>query len=158
MSEPQLTYAAIEDHILAALQPLREELGVRTLASYGGDFSADSIQDYAVLYPAVLVQAAELILSGESNRSDVMEVTITIYAADRNTRGAAAARAGDETLQSPGVYALLEGVRAFLHRYNIPRAGVGPVRLKREMVLAHRRRNALCVGLGVYTLRTRGMF
>ncbi len=141
-----MTYLELEDAVLALFEPLKAELGLRTLASYGGEFSPDSFGEVAVNFPAVYVYLANLNNSGQG-RLDNRELTLTIFVAAQNLRGEESARRGTDN--AIGVYGLLEAVRNKLNRALL---GGGLVRLKRETVVGYSALTGLCVAQADYNL------
>ena len=141
-----MTYLELEDAILALLEPLRTDLGLRTLESYGGQFSPDSFGQVAVTFPAVYVYLASLESAGR-NRLDERKLTLTVFVAAQNLRGEESARRG--TAGVVGVYGLLEAVRDLLNRTPL---GGGLIRLKRESVVGYSAQTGLCVAQADYGL------
>ncbi|MGE4545837.1 MAG: phage protein Gp37 [Pedobacter sp.] len=135
-----MTYAEIEDAALTLLAPLKADHGVRTLESYGGEFSPDSFGQVTVNYPAVYVCIPSLD-SEKANQDDKRHAIVEVYAASRNLRGEAAARRGDS--QNSGAYALIEAARAKLNRQTLP--GAGQLILKRERLVGYSKVLSLCV-------------
>ena len=141
-----MTYLELEDAVLALLEPLKVELQLRTLTSYGGEFSPDSFGQVTVLYPAVYVYLANLESAGH-NRLDSRKITLTTFVAAQNLRGEEDARRGSGS--AIGVYGLLEAVREKLNRVSL---SGGLVRLKREAVVGYSAQNGLCVAQADYGL------
>lgn len=135
-----MTYAEIEDAALTFLAPLKTDQGVRTLESYGGEFSPDSFGQVAVNYPAVYVCIPSLD-SEPANQDDKRRVILEVYYAARNLRGEAAARRGDS--QNSGAYALAEAGRAKLNKQVLN--GAGRMTLKRERLVGYSKVLSLCV-------------
>lgn len=147
-----MTYAAIEDAALALLLPLKDAQGVRTLESYGGEFSPDSFGQVQVNYPAVYVCIPSLD-SDPANQDDKRRVILEVYFAARNLRGEASARRGDS--QNSGAYALAEAGRAKLNRQILP--GAGKLTLKRERLVGYSKALSLCVMKAEYELSFRSI-
>ena len=141
-----MSYLELEDAVLALLEPLVDALSLRTLASYGGEFSPDSIGQVTVLYPAVYVYLANLESSGH-NRLDDRKLTLSVYVAAQNLRGEESARRGSGS--AIGVYGLLEAVR---EKLNLAPLNSGLLRLKREAVVGYSAQNGLCVAQADYGL------
>ncbi|MDW7643449.1 MAG: hypothetical protein SCI25_00240 [Desulfuromonadales bacterium] len=136
-----MTYAEIEDQCHAALEPLKAE-GLKTLKSYGGEFSPDSFGLFPITFPALMycVTGFENEVRGSL---DVQDLEIEVYAAARDLRGE------DEARQ--GAYATTELARGKLNRLPIP--GAGRLVLKRERIVGYSRQLNLCVMRAVYHLR-----
>jgi len=144
----ELTYAEIEDAVLALLDPMKDEVGIRTIEPYGGEFSPDSIMEAAINFPAILVFINQL-TSQDANRLDLRELYISIYVADRNARGRDEAMSGDALKE--GVYALVEAARAKLNRAGI--AGAGTLKLRFEKNVLYSKALGLCVCQCEYALK-----
>ncbi len=138
-----MTYEEFEDAVLALLKPLKNELGLRALTTYGGEFSPDSFGVVAVNFPAVYLYLSQLESDGR-NRLDERRITLTVFAASRNLRGEENARRG-----SSGVYGLLEAVRAKINRVAV---GGGVLRLQREAVTGYSAATGICVAQADYRL------
>lgn len=147
-----MTYAEIEDGALALLTPLKADQGVKTLESYGGEFSPDSFGQVSVNYPAVYVCIPSLD-SEPANQDDKRRVILEVYFAARNLRGEACARRGDS--QNSGAYALAEAGRAKLNRQTLP--GAGKLTLKRERLVGYSKALSLCVMKAEYELSFRSL-
>lgn len=142
-------YAALEDAILAALEPLKgTTVGVKTLETYGGEFSADSFGQFPINYPAVFVCVSAM-NSEPANTEDRRELTLDVYAAATDLRGEKSARRG--ALGSVGAYAVIEAVRSALNRLIIP--GAGRVQLRREYLMGYSKAAGLCVIQAEYSLK-----
>ena len=143
-----MDYSALEDAVLAALEPLKTNGSVRTLESYGGEFSADSFGQFPIQYPALYVCLSGL-ESEPANQDDRREVTIEIYAASRNLRGEKDARRGDG--RTSGAYELIESARGKINRLAL--AGAGRLTLKRERLIGYSKALGLCVIQAEYHLK-----
>lgn len=142
-------YSALEDAAMARLAPLKEELGVRTLDSYGGEFSQESIGEAAIVFPAVYVHVG-MMENIDRNQAASRVYQVYIYAADQNARGEAEARRGGT--ERPGVYALLDAIRSGLNRRPILDGRAVP-RLVSERIVGYSKTNSICVAQAVYSVR-----
>ena len=106
----------IEAAVLAALGDLVTAKTVKTLEPYQEMASVDDLKQLRAKFPAVYVFADGLELQPR-NQVDEMRAAVVILVADQNSRGGRAATIGDT--ESSGVYAILEAVRARLHRKRI---------------------------------------
>ncbi len=113
---PLYEIESLEDAFLNVLAPLRASGAVRTLESYGGQLEEDEIAKVTARFPAAYViwGGSEVL---HLNKVDEIHVRVSIFAADKNLRGEAAARRGAS--ESSGAYALLSGVRNLLHRTKV---------------------------------------
>jgi len=136
-----MTYEALEDALLTALEPLKTE-GLKTLKSYGGEFSPDSFGQCPIAYPALMVCIPELTNETQGNL-DRQALEVVVYVADRNLRGEGAAR--------HGAYRGMEQARARLHR--LPVAGAGRLALQRESLVGYSAQLGLCVMQATYRLK-----
>ena len=143
-----MTYAALEDAALAALEALKTGNGVRTLDAYGGEFSPDSFGEIAIRYPAVYVCIEDL-QSEAANNLDRRDIIVAVYAASKNLRGEKAARRGD--IQTAGGYELIEAARVRLNRLVI--TGAGRLVLRRERLIGYSKALGLCVIKAEYHLK-----
>jgi phage gp37-like protein len=142
-------YSALEDAILAELEPLRDSPGVRTLDSYGGEFSAESIGEAALVFPAVYVHVG-MMENTDRNQTAARVYQVYVYAADQNARGESEARRGGT--ERPGVYALLDEIRSRVNRRPILDGRTVP-RLMNEKVIGYSKINSICVAQAVYSVR-----
>ena len=150
-----MTYAELEDAILTALEPLKTDPGVRTLDSYGGQFSEEVLRAGQMLvnYPAILVYIERLSSAEFDMCNDMVEVQVSIFMADRNLRGEKAARRGDSGSDHPGVYRLLEKAREALNGASVPGFDDCLV-LTEEALWFYSAQTATCVARAVYRART----
>jgi len=157
-----LTYAQIEDAVLAALADMTEEFGLRALRSYGGELSTpkDLVANLSGQTPAILVHLPDLRNTPDGNLNDSQELTIAVNVIDQSSRDESDARRGDATVTRPGVYALVEGVRARLNRLTLTATVEGKVindgclRLNREwLLLQSKELQNFSVMVGEFTLR-----
>lgn len=105
--------ADIEDAFLAALAPLADSHGVKTLETYAGQLNIEQIEDAVVRFPAVFIA-----WTGGENAperiADLVTCKVALVVAASNLRGEAEARRG--ATGTAGVYALLLAARLLLHR------------------------------------------
>ena len=149
-----MSYIDIEDAILAALEPLKTEIEVRTIKSYGGDFSPQDIESVSLIFPAILVHVTGLENETKA-RIDIREIAISVYVAHRNARGEEASRKGDTagSADIPGVYGLLDAVREKLHRKSIADVGaLTLLTLQREKNIGYSKRVGMCVSVAEYKI------
>jgi phage gp37-like protein len=144
-----MTYEDFEDAILAALEPLKgTTVGVKTLETYGGEFSADSFGQFPINYPAVFICVSSM-TSESVNTEDRRELTLDVYAAATDLRGEKSARRG--ALGSVGAYAIAKAVRVALNRLIVP--GAGRVQLRREYLMGYSKTAGLCVIQAEYSFK-----
>jgi len=136
-----MTYELLEDACKSALEPLLNE-GLKTLKSYGGEFSPDSFGQFPIQYPAVMICVAGLNNEPKGNM-DIHDLEVVIYVADRNLRGEDNAR--------HGAYHTMEQARGKLNRLGIN--GAGRLALKSESLVGYSRKLTLCVMQATYKLR-----
>ncbi|WP_457571306.1 phage protein Gp37 [Desulfovulcanus sp.] len=129
------------------VETLKRVQGVRTVRSYGGEFSPDSIGQELIQYPAILPCVVEAEFE-PVNLKDKVEPIIKVYLADKNLRGQESARRGDAT--SVGVYYLQQEARKALNRK--PILG-GVLFLKKQKVIYYSKSLGLCVAEQIYTLK-----
>lgn len=141
-------FQAIEDAVIEALEPLKLE-GVRTIEAYGGQLDSAEINamaDQMDLFPSVYCMAGGL-ESAQVNLADEIGSTVVLVIADRNQRGADYAVRGDSA--SPGVYKLLERIKALLNRQSVI-PGWKPLVREREYPVIYKPSEGLCVYMAVY--------
>lgn len=143
-----MIYSALEDALLAELASMKSTHQVRTLESYGGDFSPDSFGQEVIQYPAVYVCLAGMD-SDPANRIDNRTMTVDVYVAAKSLRGEKTARQGDSF--NSGAYALAEGVRARLNRFAL--SGFGVFILRRESLFGYSKVAGLCVIRAEYGIK-----
>ena len=143
-----MDYSALEDAILEALEPLKNAGTVRTLDSYGGEFSPDSFGQFPIQYPALYVCIAALD-SEAANMADRREITVEIHAASRNLRGEKETRRGDS--RTTGAYEVMEAARSKLNR--LPLTNAGRLVLKTERLIGYSKALGLCVIQAEYRLK-----
>jgi len=144
-----MEYDEIEDAIITQLEPLKSDppvgIAVKGIASYAGEFATEE-QILAAAYgdfPAVFAIVQENKIS-DHGRVDFHDLTILIYCADQNTRGARDAKSG--------TYALIKGVRNLLHKKQL--GGTGPfLRCVRESALWYFKSQGVCVFLAEYQMK-----
>lgn len=137
-----MTYEDLEDACLATLNPLLNE-GLKTLKSYGGEFSPDSFGQFPIGFPAIMVCVAGLDNTARGNL-DQPDFEVIIYTAARNLRGEDDAR--------HGAYRTIEQARSKLNRLRID--GAGRLALKNESLVGYSRKLNLCVMQATYRLKT----
>jgi phage gp37-like protein len=136
-----MTYEDLEDTCIAALNPLLNE-GLKTLKSYGGEFSPDSFGQFSIKFPAVMVCVAGLTNDAQGN-TDLQDREVVIYVAARDLRGEDDAR--------HGAYHTMEQARGQLNRLRV--AGAGRLTLKSESLVGYSRKLNLCVMQATYRLK-----
>jgi len=117
--------------------------GLKTLKSYGGEFSPDSFGQFPIQYPAVMICVPGLDNDTRGNL-DLQELEVVIYVADRNLRGEDEAR--------HGAYRTIQQARGKLHRLLVN--GAGRLVLKKEGLVGYSRKLNLCVMQGTYKLKS----
>lgn len=141
----------LEQVVLGVLEPLKSQ-GIRTLELYAGQAEAEDIEELAkmtFLFPCIYVVATGLLLT-HKDRYDEEDIGIMLLIGDRNLRGTEAARLGDST--SMGVYGILEGTEALLHRKKIHSSGVMLLRSASPLYLAPKK--GLCFYAARYEFKT----
>jgi len=144
-------FEELEQIVLDTLLPLKAQ-GVKTLELYAGQAEAGDIEELArmtLLFPCVYVVATGLALV-HKDRYDEEDIGIMLLIGDRNLRGTEAARLGDTT--SMGVYKILEGTEALLHRQKIHSSGVMLLRSSAPLYLAPKK--GLCFYAARYEFKT----
>ncbi|MBU2548348.1 MAG: DUF1834 family protein [Proteobacteria bacterium] len=107
----------LEDAVIAALEPLKASLGVKTIEADPEQLlDEDSPQRLSMRFPAIFVGAERIRLEWR-NQYDLAGLELTVVIGGRNARGTSRAARGDS--QGPGVFDILEAVRGLLHRQSI---------------------------------------
>lgn len=135
MTDPWgLPLADIEAAILAALAPLKDSLGVATLAGYEGELStAEELRAALPRFPGLLVlYAGSRVVPDDGGGGAVEMLSFVVLVADRSLRSRAEAKKGGG--RAVGCYALLDGVRRALWG-RIVISGLGPAELTRQEVV-----------------------
>lgn len=103
------TIEQIEDAVIAALTPLKANLGVRTIKSYQAELdSEEDIARASRLFPAVIVVYGGSEYTSHGSRK-VEKMRYSLFCCDKNLRAEDETRRGGAG--NPGVYAMLNAVR-----------------------------------------------
>ena len=107
------TIEQIEDAVMAAVNPLKTSLGVRTIKSYQGEMDdEDAIARAARLFPAIICVYGGSEYADHGSRK-VETMTYLLFVCDKNLRTEGEARRGGAG--NPGTYAMLNGLRDLLY-------------------------------------------
>lgn len=130
--------AEIEDAIIATLGPLHQDHGgpVRKIDSYSGEFDVDTLEQFIVTFPVILVAYA-----GSGFKDTIFpylgeEAVYTLIIGDRSMRQNRDARVG--SAQAVGTYSLLRQVKQRLHGSTLG-LGINKCIISRVAALANTR-------------------
>jgi len=127
-----MSYAVeeIEEAIIAALEPLKTGLGVRTIKSYQEELDDEEAIARAVrLFPALLVVYGGSKYAEHGSRK-VETMTYILFVCDKSFRKEEETRRGGTS--NPGTYAMLRGVRDLLYEKRLS-LNIAPIKLLREL-------------------------
>jgi phage gp37-like protein len=142
-------FEQLEDAVITALEPLKTQ-GLRMLEAYAGQVEVDDLEEMITLFPCIYVMITGL-SSKANNKSDVVEMGVSLIVGDRNLRGSGAAARGDAT--SPGIYDLLSAARDALHRKHLL-TGWPPLMLASEAPIIYAPKQSICLYEAVYEMKT----
>lgn len=113
---PDRTITAIEDALLAKLDPLAASHGVRQIGPYNGDLDLERFGSFVQQWPAVLTYYTGSSLEDHGQRrAETME--FVIFTCDRHEADQSLARRGSAT--NPGSYVLLTAVAGLLEGHRV---------------------------------------
>lgn len=119
----------IEDAIIAALDPLKASLGVRTIKSYQAELDdEDMIARATRLFPAIIIVYGGSEYADHGSRK-VEKMTYLLFVCDKSLRVEDEARHGGSL--NPGTYAMLKGTRDLLYEKRLS-LDITPLKLLRE--------------------------
>lgn len=145
-------FEMVENVVMAALEPLKAEMGLKTLDHYQALGDASDMISMTKRFPAVYVTGSELVIENR-NRRDEMGLSALIHVCDRNVRGVGAAERGGGG--SPGCYELLKAIRNRLHWVKgVMPKGWLPLYCLGEEAVTIDLKNGAAVYAAVYTTRT----
>ena len=129
-----MKYIDIENDVLEKLEALVDGDIVRSVNSYGGEFSPDSFGQTSIQTPSIYAHVSGL-QNDPQGDVDMRSYSVTVYAVDRNLRG--------ESDTRHGVYEICDAVRSALNRASI--CGAGTLELNRETLVGYSRAINVCV-------------
>ena len=142
-------FEQLEDAVITALEPLKAQ-GLRTLETYTGQVEVDELEEITVRFPCIYVMVTDLKLNVK-NRSDIIEMGVSLIVGDRNLRGSGAAARGDAT--SPGVYDLLKAARDALHKKYLLTGWI-PLMMTKEEPIIYAPKQSICLYEAMYEIKT----
>jgi len=128
----------LEDALLTAL---REIPGVKTADIQTGDLTTADVENLAWRFPCIYLSVGALTFT-DANRLRECGVTVLALVGDKNARGDAAAKRGDQ--QSLGAYRLIQAVYDKFDEFRF-RDGMKPLRIKLIDPVLHDRDKGLCL-------------
>lgn len=122
---PKTTILEVEDAILAALEPLKAEAGVRQIAPYSGDLEPDKFAETVQSWPSLLIFYGGATIEDHGQRKIEVQRWV-VFVCSQYGDDLALARRG--VAGRPGAYGLLEAVREKLEDITVA-AGLMPAKL-----------------------------
>jgi len=102
----------IEDAIISALEPLKANLGVRTIKSYQGELETEKDIAMIRIYPAIFVVYGGSEYMEHGSRK-IEKMRYDLFFCDISLRSETEARRG--SAQNPGTYAMMQATRDILY-------------------------------------------
>ena len=128
MTPTEYTVEQIEDALITALDPLEDDLGVRTIKSYQGELEEDDIRKLIALFPAIYVVYGGSEYKPHGARK-VEFMSFHLFVCDKSLRAEDEARRGGAN--NPGTYAMLDAIREKLYGQQLS-LEIYPLRLVRQ--------------------------
>jgi len=119
----------IEDAIIAALEPLKASLGVRTIKSYQEELDdEETIARATRLFPAIFVVYGGSGYADHGSRK-IETLSFILFVCDKSFRKEEELRRGGSS--NPGTYVMLNGARDLLYEQRLS-LDITPLKLIRE--------------------------
>lgn len=107
------TITEVENTIISALNPLKSEIGVKTIKTYGDELDSPEALKSAMVaqFPAIYVVYGRGEYSAHGERK-IGKMPFSLFVCDRSLRNEEEARRGGS--KNPGTYAILDAIKAKL--------------------------------------------